>query len=54
MEANKPNWYDALNGLPGLLGSSISETFEVKRFAVFVKGSMEQLRLDDQCHGHGF
>ncbi len=48
MEANKPNWYDALNGLPGLLGSSISETFEVKRFAVFVKESMEQLKLDHQ------
>jgi len=49
MEANKPNWYDALNGLPGLLGSSISETFEVKRFAVFVKGALEELRLDDQA-----
>ena len=49
MEANKPNWYDALNGLPGLLGSSISETFEVKRFAVFVKEAVEQLRLDDQA-----
>ena len=49
MEANKPNWYDALNGLPGLLGSSISETFEVKRFAVFVKEALEQLRLDDQA-----
>ena len=46
MEANKPNWYDALNGLPGLLGSSISETFEVKRFAVFVKEAMERLKLD--------
>ena len=49
MEANKPDWYDALNGLPGLLGSSISETFEVKRFAVFVNGSVEQLRLDNQA-----
>ena len=48
MEANKPNWYDALNGLPGLLGSSISETFEVKRFAVFVKTALMQLRLDNQ------
>jgi hypothetical protein len=48
MEANKPNWYDALNGLPGLLGSSISETFEVKRFAMFVKEALEQLKLDDQ------
>ena len=49
MEANKPNWYDALNGLPGLLGSSISETFEVKRFAVFVKMALEQLRLDNHA-----
>ncbi len=46
MEANKPNWYDALNGLPGLLGSSICETFEVKRLAVFVKEAIGQLRLD--------
>ena len=49
MEANKPNWYDALNGLPGLLGSSISETFEVKRWAVFVKETVEQLRLENQA-----
>jgi len=48
MEANKPNWYDALNGLPGLLGSSISETFEVKRFAVFVNGTIQSLKLDGQ------
>jgi len=48
MEANKPNWYDALNGLPGLLGSSVSETFEVKRFAVFVKEAIDQLKLNDQ------
>ncbi|NTV53273.1 MAG: hypothetical protein HGA76_09725, partial [Candidatus Firestonebacteria bacterium] len=31
MEADKPNWYDALNGLPAQLGSSVSETFELKR-----------------------
>jgi hypothetical protein len=48
MEANKPNWYDALNGLPGLLGSSISETCELKRFAVFVKSAILQLRPEDQ------
>ncbi len=47
MEANKPNWCDALNGLPGLLGSSISETFEVKRWSVFVKEAIEELRLPD-------
>lgn len=47
MEANKPNWYDALNGLPGLLGSSINETFELKRLACFVKDAFGRLRLDD-------
>ncbi|MBP3655647.1 MAG: hypothetical protein J6K32_03020 [Clostridia bacterium] len=26
MEGGKPGWYDALNGLPGLLGSSMPET----------------------------
>ena len=41
MEANKPNWYDALNGLPALLGSSICETMELKRLALFLKDSLE-------------
>jgi hypothetical protein len=36
MEADKPDWYDALNGLPGLFGSSISETFELKRLCAYV------------------
>jgi len=36
METGKPNWYDALNGLPGLMGSSISETLEVKRHILFL------------------
>ena len=31
MEAGKPGWYDALNGLPGLFGSSTCETYELKR-----------------------
>ena len=48
MEANKPNWYDALNGLPGLLGSSISETFEVKRLAIFIKEALNQLKINNQ------
>ena len=48
MEADKPNWYDALNGLPGLLGSSICETFELKRLCRFVLKSIQQLAPDDQ------
>ena len=31
MEGGKPGWYDALNGLPGLLGSSMPETLELAR-----------------------
>lgn len=31
MEAGKPGWYDALNGLPGLLGSSLPESWELLR-----------------------
>ncbi|MBN1412170.1 MAG: hypothetical protein JW969_15100 [Spirochaetales bacterium] len=31
MEAGKPGWNDAMNGLPGLFSSSMSETYEVKR-----------------------
>jgi hypothetical protein len=36
MEAGKPGWYDALNGLPGLFGSSVCETLETKRHILFL------------------
>lgn len=36
MEANKPGWNDALNGLPGIIGSGMSETFELKRVLEFL------------------
>ena len=29
MEGGKPGWYDALNGMPGLFGSSMAETYEL-------------------------
>lgn len=47
MEADKPGWYDALNGLPGLLGSSSSETFELKRIAMFLMNALDKLGLED-------
>lgn len=31
MEADKPGWNDSLNGLPGMIGASTSELYEVKR-----------------------
>jgi hypothetical protein len=36
MEAGKPGWYDALNGLPGLFGSSLAETCELQRLLEFL------------------
>jgi len=35
MEADRPGWCDALNGLPGLFGSSVNETLELKRLVDF-------------------
>jgi len=46
MEANKPGWYDALNGLPGLFGSSLCETFELKRAIKFLLTSIDELKID--------
>ncbi|MDR2427272.1 MAG: hypothetical protein LBD46_08880 [Endomicrobium sp.] len=37
MESDKPGWYDSLNGLPGIFGSSTCETFELKRFMQYFK-----------------
>jgi len=48
MEADRPNWYDALNGLPGLLGSSVSETFELKRLILFLKESLAEIDLPEK------
>ncbi|MBW4085277.1 cellobiose phosphorylase [Paenibacillus sp. S150] len=41
MEGNKPGWNDAMNGLPGLFGSGMSETFELKRMIVFLLEVLE-------------
>jgi hypothetical protein len=48
MEAGKPNWYDALNGLPGLMGSSLSETLEVKRHILFLLQALGEYKLENQ------
>jgi hypothetical protein len=36
MEAGKPGWNDAMNGLPGIFASGINETAELKRIVDFV------------------
>jgi hypothetical protein len=42
MEAGKPGWYDALNGLPGLFGSSLCETYELERLLSFLLETMAE------------
>jgi hypothetical protein len=37
MEADKPGWCDALNGVPGIFGSSSHEMFELMRLVKFLK-----------------
>ena len=46
MESNKPGWCDALNGLPGILGSSINESVETKRTAQILLGIIGDCHLD--------
>ncbi|MBQ2677155.1 MAG: cellobiose phosphorylase [Clostridia bacterium] len=42
MEAGKPGWCDAMNGLPGLFGSSVAETQELARLITFMIDVCEQ------------
>jgi hypothetical protein len=44
MEADRPGWYDALNGLPGLFGSSTCETFELKRIITYVVEALDNIK----------
>jgi hypothetical protein len=41
MEADRPGWCDALNGLPGIFGSSVNETIELKRLADFTLKALD-------------
>jgi hypothetical protein len=41
MEAGKPGWYDALNGLPGIFGSSLPESYELIRLLDFLIETIE-------------
>lgn len=48
MEAGKPGWYDALNGLPGMFGSSMPESYELLRLLRFLRESLADLGEDYQ------
>lgn len=42
MEGGKPGWYDALNGLPGVFGSSMAETYELERMLHYTVSVLEK------------
>ncbi|WP_408071287.1 hypothetical protein [Butyrivibrio sp. JL13D10] len=42
MEGGKPGWYDALNGLPGIFGSSMAETYELSRMLEYTIGHLKK------------
>lgn len=42
MEGGKPGWNDAMNGLPGLFGSSMPETMELKRLVDFILAAVKE------------
>ena len=42
MEGGKPGWYDALNGMPGLFGSSMAESYELCRMLEYTIGALKK------------
>ena len=46
MDGGKPGWYDALNGMPALLGSSMNDTYELLRMIRFMIGRMNRYGED--------
>ena len=42
MEGGKPGWYDALNGMPGMMGSSMAETYELARMLDYTIGVLKK------------
>jgi hypothetical protein len=42
MDGGKPGWNDAMNGIPGLFGSGMAETFELKRNISFILKSLTE------------
>ncbi|MBO1265927.1 cellobiose phosphorylase [Proteiniclasticum sp. SCR006] len=51
MEADRPGWNDAMNGLPGLFGSGMSETVELVRVVRFLRENLTRpVRLLDVSH----
>ncbi len=48
MEAGRPGWYDALNGLPSLFGSSFADACELLRLLRFLRAHVESTILSTE------
>jgi hypothetical protein len=52
-EGGKPGWNDAMNGLPGLIGSGMPETFEMLRILKFLLKAVNRdnrsIKLPTEC-----
>lgn len=46
MEGGKPGWYDALNGLPGMFGSSMNETYELCRMLDYTVDVLKKYNME--------
>ena len=46
MEGGKPGWNDAMNGLPGLFGSGMAETLELKRLVHYLQSALADLKKE--------
>jgi hypothetical protein len=45
MEGGRPGWDDAINGLPGLFGASMPETYALKRLVIFLRSVLRVEKL---------
>ncbi len=50
MESEKPGWCDALNGMPGLLGSSVNEAIELRRWGLFLREHLNAMLTPGETH----
>lgn len=46
MDSEKPGWNDAMNGLPAIFGSGVSETIALKRLVHFLMDALTSLKLE--------
>lgn len=50
MEADRPGWNDAMNGLPGLFGSGMGETAELRRLVRFLAEACSEFDEEVRLH----